>query len=99
MKLFKKYIKIKGENNQIISPRIKGNRFYDRSPVKIIGSNNRIEIAPENQFYKLELIINGSNNHISIGEGCWGSLKIIIDTDDTVVKIGKNCAFRGLESG
>ena len=73
MKLFKKYIKIKGENNQIISPRIKGNRFYDRSPVKIIGSNNRIEIAPENQFYKLELIINGSNNHISIGEGCWGS--------------------------
>ena len=66
MKLFKKYIKIKGENNQIISPRIKGNRFYDRSPVKIIGSNNRIEIAPENQFYKLELIINGSNNHISM---------------------------------
>ena len=62
-------------------------------------SNYFSEIAPENQFYKLELIINGSNNHISIGEGCWGSLKIIIDTDDTVVKIGKNCAFRGLESG
>lgn len=91
--IVQKYIKIKGENNQIISPRIKGNRFYDRSPVKIIGSNNRIEIAPENQFYKLELIINGSNNHISIGEGCWGSLKIIIDTDDTVVKSERTVHF------
>ena len=72
MKLFKKYIKIKGENNQIISPCIKGNGFYDCSPVKIIGSDIRIEIAPENQFYSLELIINCSNNHICIGEGCWG---------------------------
>lgn len=99
MKLFKNFIKINGKDNQIISPKVKGNHFYDRSPVKIRGSNNRIEINPHNQFYKLELIINGSNNLISIDEGCWGSLKIIIDTDNTIVRIGKKCAFRGLECG
>jgi len=99
MKLFKKLIKIKGRNNQLLSPRNKGNRFYDRSPVKIIGDNNRIDIHPDNKFYKLELIISGSNNRISIGEGCWGSLKIIINTDNAEVRIGKGCAFRGLECG
>ena len=99
MKLFKKLIKIKGVNNQILSPKIKGNGFYDRSPVKIIGNNNVLNIHSNNQFYKLELIINGSNNSISIDEGCWGSLKIIIDTDNTQVKIGKNCVFRGVECG
>ncbi len=99
MKFFKKLIKIKGRDNQINSPKIKSNRFYDRSPVKIIGNNNIIDIHPNNKFYKLELIISGNNNHISIGEGCWGSLKIIINTDDTEVRIGQNCAFRGLECG
>lgn len=99
MKLFKKLIKIKGNNNQIISPKIKGNQFYERSPVKIIGDNNVIDIHPNNRFYKLELIISGSNNRISIGEGCWGSLKIIINTDNAEVRIGKNGVFRGLECG
>ena len=99
MKLFKKLIKIKGTNNQILSPKIKGNGFYDRSPVKIIGNNNVLNIHPNNQFYKLEIIINGSDNSISIDEGCWGSLKIIVDTNNTQVKIGKGCIFRGTECG
>ena len=68
MKFFKKLIKIKGRDNQINSPKIKSNRFYDRSPVKIIGNNNIIDIHPNNKFYKLELIISGNNNHISIGD-------------------------------
>ncbi len=87
MKLFKKYIKIKGENNQIISPRIKGNHFYDLSPVKIIGSNNRIEIAPENQFYKLELIINGSNKPIPID--LISMQKRLVDIDGHHYKLAK----------
>ena len=99
MKLFKRLIKIKGKNNQIISPKIKGNHFYDRSPVKIIGDNNVINVHPDNRFYKLELIISGSNNRISIDECCWGSLKIIINTDNCEVRIGKNGVFRGLECG
>lgn len=99
MRLFKKLIKIKGQNNQIISPKIKGNGFYDRSPVNITGNNNIVNINPINQFYKLELIISGNNNSISIDEGCWGSLKIIINTDNASIKIGKNCVFRGPECG
>ena len=99
MKLFKKLIKIKGKNNQLLSPKIKGNGFYDRSPVKITGNQNIINIHPNNKFYKLELIISGNNNHISIDEGCWGSLKIIINTDNASVKIGKNCVFRGVDAG
>lgn len=99
MSFFKKLIKIKGVNNQILSSKTKGNGFYDRSPVKITGDNNILKIHPKNQFYKLEIIINGNNNSISIDEGCWGSLKIIIDTDNTQVKIGKGCIFRGVECG
>lgn len=99
MKLFKKLIKIKGENNQIISQKVKGNGFYDRSPVKITGNQNSINIHPNNKFYKLELIINGNNNSITIDEGCWGSLKLIVNTDNASIKIGKNCVFRGVEAG
>ena len=99
MKLFHRLIKIKGKNNQIVSPKIKGNGFYDRSPVKINGNNNLLKINPKNKFYKLEIIISGNNNLVDIDEGSWGSLKIIIDTDNTIVKIGKNGIFRGLECG
>lgn len=99
MRFLKKLIKIKGQNNQIISPKIRGNGFYDRSPVKITGNNNLVSINPNNQFYKLELIINGNNNSISVDEGCWGSFKIIVNTDNTTIKIGKNCVLRGAECG
>ena len=44
MRIFKKLIKIKGNNNQIISPKCKTNKLYKRSPIEIFGDNNVVTI-------------------------------------------------------
>ena len=97
MRVFKKLIKIKGNNNQIISPKCKTNKLYKRSPIEIFGYDNVIKINEDNQIYKLHLIIRGSNNQINIDRNLQGILKIIISGSNIKVNIGKDCLFRGCE--
>ena len=99
MRLFKKLIKIDGIDNQLISPKVKTNHLYKRSPIEIHGSNNLIKIDPDNRIYKLHLIVNGDNNQITIGQNIDGILKIIINGSNIKMTIGKDCIFRGCEIG
>ena len=97
MRLFKKQIKIKGTGNTILSEPGKENSFNVRSPVKIIGNNNLISVAKKNNLYKMEIIIEGHNNKITLGEDCWGIGRIVVSASDTEIKIGDRCGFRGCD--
>ena len=97
MKLFHKLIKIKGNNNQIISPKSKSNQLYKRSPIDICGDDNLINIDECNSIYKFHLIIHGSGNVINIGRNVGGILKLVVTGNNCQIQIGQNCTFRGCE--
>lgn len=93
----KSKIKIKGKNNQLISPKIPENQFNERCQLKIIGDNNLVKIGGKNELYKMEIVIEGHNNKITLGEGCWGIGRIIVSASDTEINIGNRCGFRGCD--
>ncbi len=97
MKFFRKLIKIKGNNNQIISPKSKSNQLYKRSPIDIRGDNNLIRIDECNNIYKFHLIVHGNGNIINIGRHVNGILKLIVTGNNCHIQIGQNCTFRGCE--
>ena len=97
MSLFRKLIKIHGNNNQIISPREKVNRLYRRSPIEINGNNNIINVDSNNNIYKFHIIITGNNNTVTVDRNLQGVLKLVISGNNCNVHIGKDCLFRGCE--
>lgn len=99
MRLFHKLIKIKGINNEFVSPKAKSNPLYKRSPIDICGDNNLITIDNHNRIYKLHLIVHGNNNQITIDDSINGILKLIVTGNNCRIHIGKGCTFRGCEIG
>ena len=97
MKLFHKQIKIKGMNNQLISPKGKNNHLFDRSPIEIVGDNNLVSVDAYNHIYKFHLIVKGYNNQITIDRDLKGILQLVVTGNNCRVHIGKDCLFRGCE--
>lgn len=97
MRLFKQLIKIKGSNNQLLSPKVKTNHLYKRSPIEITGNNNLVKIDEDNHIYKFHLIVNGNNNQVIVDHDLKGILKLVVNGDNIKVTIGKGCLFRGCE--